>query len=44
MQAEARPRIASRARAGSDRGEGGGRKTAMDLYMMLGPPAGSLKA
>jgi hypothetical protein len=37
MQAEARPRIASRARAGSGRREGGGGKTAMDLYTTLGP-------
>jgi hypothetical protein len=34
----------SRARAGSGRGEGGGGETAIDLYMTLGPPAGSLKA
>jgi hypothetical protein len=32
MQTEARPRIA---RAGSGREEGGGGKTAMDLYMTL---------
>ena len=36
-----RPRIA---RAGSGREEGGGGKTAMDLYMTFGPPASSLKA
>ena len=44
MQAEARPRMASRARAGSGREEGGGGKTAIDLYVTLGPPASSLKA
>jgi hypothetical protein len=42
MQAKARPRIMSRARASSSsRGEGREGKTAMDLYITLGPPAGS---
>jgi hypothetical protein len=34
---ECRPRIASNARASSGREEGGGEKTAVDLYMTLGP-------
>jgi hypothetical protein len=37
MQAEARLRIASKARASSSRGEEGGGKIAIDLYITLGP-------
>jgi hypothetical protein len=46
MQAEARPRIASRARAASNREEDEG-KQRWDLYMTLarlGPPVSSLRA
>jgi hypothetical protein len=39
---EFKPRIASNARASSGREEGGGGKTAIDLYMTLWTPAGSL--
>ncbi len=39
-----RPKITSRVRAGNGREEGGGEKIVIDLYVILGPPASSLKA